>query len=189
MHVGDGEGGLAPIRDALSTSDLPITSFLPTHVNRNQALLDEAIEFAKEGGCIDITVSSVPEFIEQGEVPALQALESIIAAGVPDGNYSLSSDAGGSLPLYRDGKLQGLQAAGPGVLLELLCDVLSGQPETAAATIASMTRNPARALGLETKGRIEPDCDANFLILNQATHALTDVFCRGRRLMRRGAIE
>lgn len=189
VHVGDGAEGLAPIHAALESSELPVTSFYPTHVNRNRALLDEAISFAQSGGYIDITASTVPEFVESGEVPALQALRDVIEAGVAPSNVSVSSDAGGSLPVYRDGKLHGLRAAGPGVMLESLQNILREQPDMTAQIAASMTRNPASALGIRNKGQIAVGFDADLLILNHETYALSDVLSGGRWLLRHGLIE
>ena len=51
-----------------------------------------------------------------------------------------------------------------------------------------MTRNPADALHLARKGRIESGADADLLILDPAARSLNDVFCGGRRLMRAGRL-
>ncbi len=188
VHVGDGTSRLAPLREALDGCDLRAGCFYPTHVNRNRALLNEAIEFSKRGAAIDITVSTVPEFVEMGEVPALQALTDALDADAPPERVTLSSDAGGSLPVYRDGELEGLTAAPPTALLELLQRVLRTQPELAAVVIAAMTRNPAAALNIAAKGLIAPGQDADLLILKPDSFALSDVFCRGRCLMRNGNV-
>ncbi len=186
-HVGDGATLLQPILDALEGSELPVTSFYPTHVNRSLALFDTALHFANRGGYIDVTASSVPEFVDQGEIPPLQALTAAAETGVAH-RVSLSSDAGGSLPVYRDGELCGLQAAGADVLLALLQRVLREQPDLCGTAVAAMTRNPASALGLKSKGRIAPDFDADFLMLDPDSFALRDVVCQGRHLMRQGTI-
>ncbi len=188
VHVGDGASGLEPLRKALDGSDLPSHSYYPTHVNRSRELLEESIQFSRRGASIDITVSTVPEFVELGEVPALQALTDALEADAPADRLTLSSDAGGSLPVYRDGELQGLTAAPPTALLELLQQVLRTQPELAPAVIAAMTCNPAAALNIASKGTIAPGYDADLLILNSDSFALRDVFCRGRCLMRNGNV-
>ncbi|MDJ0701395.1 MAG: beta-aspartyl-peptidase [Woeseiaceae bacterium] len=188
VHVGDGGSRLAPLRAALEGCDLPAGCFYPTHVNRNRELLDEAIEFSNRGASIDITVSTVPEFVELGEVPALQALADVLEAGVSPDRVTFSSDAGGSLPVYRNGELQGLTAAPPTALLKLLQQVLRTQPDLATFVIAAMTCNPAAALNIASKGRIAPGRDADLLVLRSDSFALSDVFCRGRCLMRNGNI-
>ncbi len=188
VHVGDGASGLKPLRDALNGSELPTRCYYPTHVNRSRELLDEAIQFSKRGASIDITVSTVPEFVEQGEVPALQALTAVLETGVSPDRVTLSSDAGGSLPVYRDGELEGLTAAPPTALLELLQQVLRTQPDLAPAVTAAISSNPAAALNIASKGRIAPGYDADLLILKSDSFALSDVFCRGRCLMRNGNV-
>ncbi len=51
---------LQPIYDLLENCDVPISKLLPTHVNRNVPLFEQALEFARKGGTIDIT-SSIDE--------------------------------------------------------------------------------------------------------------------------------
>ncbi len=182
VHVGDADSGLAPLRAALEDSALPIYSFYPTHVNRRRELLDEAIEFARDGGFIDITVSTTPELLGLGEVPARDALKVAISAGAPAERISLSSDAGGSLPVFHDGEFAGFSSATPGVLLELVHDVLAQEPEFAPTVIAALTRNPADAMGLAHKGRVAAGADADILVLDSNQQALSHVLCKGRRL-------
>jgi beta-aspartyl-dipeptidase (metallo-type) len=186
VHVGDGESGLGLIEQVLQGSELPRWLFYPTHVNRNQALLEQAIGHAHKGGYADITVASTEEFVAAGEVPALQALGAAIEAGAPADHLTFSSDAGGSLPLYRDGRLVKLQSAEPGVLLELLNAARAQQPDLVPAVIAALTRNPAAALGLAGKGRVAAGLDADLLLFDPADGCLREVFCGGRRLMGSG---
>ena len=189
LHVGDGEGALGLLEAALQDSDLPRRLFYPTHVNRNEKLLQQALDHLRRGGFADITVATTPEFIEEGEVTPLQAIRHALQADAPMERLTLSSDAGGSLPLYRDGNLVGLQQASPAVLLELLQTVIRDEPGLVDAVIAGLTRNPADAYGLEKKGRVAPGCDADLLLIDPQSGALTDVFGGGRRLMRNGSVE
>jgi beta-aspartyl-dipeptidase (metallo-type) len=189
VHVGDGDGGLDLLEAALLDGDLPRRVFYPTHVNRHGDLLQQAIGYARRGGFADITVATTPEFIAAGEVPPLQALRRAMEGGAPPERLTLSSDAGGSLPLYRDGELVGLQAASSAVLLELLQAAIREEPDLVGAVIASLTRNPADAYGLAAKGRVAPGQDADLLLIDPASGALTDVLGGGRWLMRSGSIE
>jgi len=189
VHVGDGDGGLDLLEAALLDGDLPRRVFYPTHVNRHGDLLQQAIGYARRGGFADITVATTPEFIAAGEVPPLQALRRAMEGGAPPERLTLSSDAGGSLPLYRDGELVGLQAASSTVLLELLQAAIREEPDLVGAVIASLTRNPADAYGLAAKGRVAPGQDADLLLIDPASGTLTDVLGGGRWLMRSGSIE
>ncbi len=188
VHVGDGRDGLARIREALDGSELPARSFYPTHANRNRRLFEEAVEFTARGGFIDFTASTVPEFIAGGELPALDALDEAIRAGAPPDRLTISSDAGGSLPVYRDGELAGLTAATPDVLLDTLLAVMDRTAEQFATVVAALTCNPAEALGLPSKGRVAAGFDADILIIDSNSRALSDVLCRGKFLMRRKTI-
>ena len=100
----------------------------------------------------------------------------------------MSSDAGGSLPHYRNCELIGLQPAPPSSLLETLRDAASESNELMSATLAAMTRNPAHALGLAHKGQVCVGHDADLLLLDPDTFTLTDVMCRGRWLLRGGEV-
>jgi beta-aspartyl-dipeptidase (metallo-type) len=95
----------------------------------------------------------------------------------------LSSDAGGSLPLYRDGELAGLQSAIPGAMLDTLTAAI-GRADTVETVIAAMTRNPARALGLARKGCIAPGFDADLMLLDSSSGSLDFVMCQGQWLLK-----
>ena len=189
LHLGDGDSGLGLVEDTLAASDLPRRLFYPTHCNRNPRLLEQALGHASQGGYADFTVSTTPELVAAGEVPALEALLTAIESGVPGSRLTLSSDAGGSLPHYDGSDLSGLREAGPESLFDLLLAALEGPDGMTQSVIAALTRNPADALHLARKGRIESGADADLLILDPAARSLTDVFCGGRRLMRAGRLE
>jgi beta-aspartyl-dipeptidase (metallo-type) len=188
LHLGDGPAGLGPLYDALEGSDLPVSAFYPTHCNRSARLLAEAAKLACSGAWIDLTASTVPEFLEAGEVPALQALRQLIADGVPRDRISISSDAGGSLPHYDNGVLTGLDAAGPGVMLETVQAVLQEDRKVVADVVAALTRNPANALGLKDRGRIHVGASADLQLLHPETGALCHVMCGGHWLLRDGIL-
>ncbi len=67
FHMGDSKKALQPVYDLLETGDVPISKLLPTHVNRNVPLFEQALEFARKGGTIDIT-SSIDEPVAPAEV-------------------------------------------------------------------------------------------------------------------------
>ena len=188
IHVGDGEGRLQPLRDAIAGSDLPRRALYPTHINRSNALLDEAAEWMLAGGYADITVSTTPELIEAGDVPAAEALQRLIEAGAPAERITCSSDAGGSLPVYVDGELRGLTAARPAVLLELLVDLWRNAPALFPVALAAMTGNAAAALGLPERGRLVAGGPAQLCLVEPSAGAVTDVYSNGRWLLRDGNV-
>ncbi len=180
VHVGDGPALLASLREAIEGSDLPPSVLYPTHVNRSRALLNEAAAWAQAGGFVDITVSTTPELIEAGDIPAAEALRHLISAGAPADRITLSSDAGGSLPVYRNGELQGLTAALPDCLLELLLELYSEDQALFSIALSGMTRNAARALRLrEGVGTIAERRRADLLVVDAQAGELRGVICDG----------
>jgi beta-aspartyl-dipeptidase (metallo-type) len=135
---------------------------------------------------VDITVSTTPELIAAGDIPALDALHRLLAAGAPPERVTCSSDAGGSLPLFENGELRGLTAASPDSLLDLLRQAMVEAPDDVETVIASLTANPAAALGLAGKGRIATGADADLLLVDPDDGALGAVICGGRWLLRDG---
>jgi beta-aspartyl-dipeptidase (metallo-type) len=104
LHLGDGERGLALVREALTVSELPARVFNPTHVNRRRALFDEAVELARRGSSVDIT--AFPVAADEDAYAAAEALERYLASGAPADRVTVSSDAGGCLPCFdTDGRV------------------------------------------------------------------------------------
>ncbi len=65
---------LQPLWQAVAGSELKLSQFYPTHINRNEALFQAGIEFAKAGGVIDFTASTTAYDLQHGEVAAAEAL-------------------------------------------------------------------------------------------------------------------
>ncbi|WOJ96318.1 amidohydrolase family protein [Congregibacter brevis] len=186
IHVGAGDSRLALLREAIEGSDLSPSVLYPTHVNRSTALLDEAADWALQGGFVDITVSTTPELIAAGDITADQALRRLLEAGAPAERITLSSDAGGSLPVYVDGELEGLTAASPDSLPKLLMSLLADHPDLFQLALAGMTRNPASALKLNTAGEISVGGRADLLILDPAADKVDSLMSSGKWLLRGG---
>ncbi|MEA4849697.1 MAG: beta-aspartyl-peptidase, partial [Clostridiaceae bacterium] len=52
LHVGDGKRKLGMLFEIIEETEIPITQFTPTHINRNPYLLEDGVKFAKLGGMI-----------------------------------------------------------------------------------------------------------------------------------------
>ncbi len=189
VHVGDGPRGLALLRRLVEETEIPPAQFLPTHMNRNPALFDEAIAWVKAGGLADFTTSTVPAYIEEGEVKAALALRRMIDAGAPVANLTFSSDGQGSLPRFdREGRLVGLDV---GLVTSLFAAVREAVREYGVpleTALSLVTSNPARLLKLAGKGRLADGADADVVLLDPATLAVSGVIARGRWLMRDGEV-
>ncbi|CAJ1852560.1 beta-aspartyl-peptidase [Aeromonas veronii] len=179
FHVGDGKGALAPLRALRDETDIPLRQLYPTHCNRNPWLFAEAIEWGKAGGWVDLTTSSFPDLLEDGERLAADAFLELLAANVPAERITFSSDANASLPRFD----------GEGRLIEMRCgQIASLWQQCVRATrlgvslekaLAVVTSNPAQALGLGCKGRIGVGQDADLLLVHARTFAIERVMSGG----------
>ncbi|MCU0621088.1 MAG: beta-aspartyl-peptidase [Gemmatimonadales bacterium] len=177
LHVGDGERGLDLVRRALATSELPARVFNPTHVNRRRGLFDEAMALAGRGVTSDVTAFPVAE----GE-DAWSAADAVVRwrdAGLPLERLTVSSDAGGCLPVFdEDGRVRHMDVGAPGALAGTLRELLArGLPLEQVVRV--FTINVARLLRLPRKGALVTGADADLVVLDDAG-AVTDVMARGR---------
>lgn len=185
VHVGDGKSGLKILHDVAELSDIPLTQFYPTHINRSQKVLDEGIVFAKAGGMIDFTTSTNESCLASGEVPVVDAIRQAIEAGVSPDNISLSSDGNASLPVFNDrGELTSLEVGRVGSLFEALADCLKANMPL-GDVLPMFTRNAANKLKLKGKGIIAVNGDADMVLLNSGFE-IQSVWSRGLQLVKDG---
>jgi beta-aspartyl-dipeptidase (metallo-type) len=177
LHVGDGERGLQPIRDALDRSEIPASVFHPTHVNRRRALFEEALALAERGCTVDVTSFPVAE--DEDGWSAVAALTRYLAAGLPPERVTVSSDGGGCLPVFdRDGRVVEMDVGRPASLIETLAGLVEcGQP--LERVLPPFTSNPARLLRLTRKGHLGIGADADLVVLDERGGA-AEVMARGR---------
>ncbi len=189
VHLGDGPRGLSLLRRVVEETEIPPTQFLPTHMNRNPALFAEAIEWVRDGGLADFTTSTVPAYIEEGEVKAALALRRMIDAGVPVANLTFSSDGQGSLPRFdAAGRLAGLDVGRVTSLFDAVREAVREHGVSLETALSLITANPARILKLAGKGRLAEGADADLVLLDPASLAVSGVIARGRWMMRDGEL-
>lgn len=167
LHLGDGAAGLEPVRAAVAASGVPVGHWHPTHVNRQPALLDEAIDLARAVGVrIDVTAFPVDD-PDDPAVVAGSALRRALDAGVPLDLLTCSSDAGGSLPAFAaDGRLVGLRTAGcEGLLAAVRSLVDAGLPLSDA--LRPVTTGPAAQLGLARAGHLDVGAVDHVVVLDE----------------------
>ena len=185
LHVGNVPRGLELVRAALDESEIPPGVFQPTHVNRRRALFEEAMALAARGVTIDVTASPVAPGNEA--LPAADAVAEYFARDLPRDRITVSTDAGGSLPVFDgEGRLVHMGVGRPEALAETLAALLArGMPLELA--LLPFTANPAHCLRLERKGRIQAGADADLVVLD-AGNRVRDVMARGRWHVRNGEI-
>lgn len=190
LHLGDGKACLSLLERLVDETELPITQFVPTHINRNPWLFESGIEWAKRGGWVDLTTSNVPAFFEAGSVKPSVGLKRMLESGIEPGRITFSSDGQGSLPDYDDaGRLLGLDIGRVDSLLAEVRDAVLVDGVPVAAALGVVTRNPAVALGLKQKGVLAVGLDADVLLLRKDDLSVDTVIARGRVLMRAGRVE
>ncbi|EWG10963.1 beta-aspartyl-peptidase [Cytobacillus firmus] len=187
VHVGDSYDHLKLLEDIAENTDIPIKQFYPTHINRNPHLFEAGIRYAKKGGYVDFTTSSIPKFFEEGEVKCSKALRIMLDEGVPAGQITFTSDGQASLPDFNEqGELIGLQIGKVSTLFSEVRDAILQEGVSIEHAISVITKNPASILKLHQKGRIEEGKDADVVLLNKETLAIETVFSMGRKMVEDG---
>jgi beta-aspartyl-dipeptidase (metallo-type) len=186
LHMGDGDRGLELVRQCLDTSELPARVFHPTHVNRRQALYQEALELVERGCSIDVTAFPADD-LDPDELSAVDAVERFLEAGLPPQNLTISSDAGGSLPVFdQNGRVLKMGVGQPSTLLSTLCALLQ-RGHSLETILPPFTSNVAHLFRLVSKGRVEVGADADLAVLDN-DGAVTDVMAMGRWHIRQGQV-
>lgn len=180
LHVGDGKRKLKMLFDILEETEIPITQFTPTHINRNLSLLEDGIKFAKMGGMIDMTSSII-------NMKASQAIRYCLDKGVSIDNITMSSDGNGSMPSFDEkGQIQGLAVAGPDSLYKEFKDLVVKEGLSIQDALKVITINPAKSLKIwPAKGSLGIGSDADIVVLDKDLN-IEYVFAKGRCMVEKG---
>lgn len=187
VHVGDSRDHLQLIEKVVETTDIPIKQFYPTHINRNPHLFKEGVRYAKNGGYVDFTTSSIPKFFEQGEVKCSLALKTMLKEGVDPSLITFTSDGQASLPDFNDeGEFLGLQLGKVTSLYPEVRDAIVEEGIGIEDAIRVITQNPAAILKLNQKGIIEEGKDADLVLLHKDTFEIDTVMALGQVMVKNG---
>jgi beta-aspartyl-dipeptidase (metallo-type) len=184
-HVGDHPEGLMPLREVQRRTGVPHDRLLAIHVNRNPGLWKQAMEYARDGGSIDLTAMQRPETGHPSAIRPAEGIREALAAGVPAPRITLSTDSGVPYPrLDATGQAVGLYMAGPESILVTVRELVDGGMSWGQA-VAFAGQHVADLLGLRRKGRIAAGRDGDLLVLTPAGD-VDRVYARGRLLVDRG---
>ena len=187
VHLGDGARGLDFLRRIAAETELPLTQMWPTHINRNPHLFEEGIAHAKAGGFVDFTTSTLPSYLEDGEIPCAKALRRMLEAGVDPGQITFTSDGQGSLPDWdRNGRLQDISVGRVTSLFPAVREAVQDEGLPLETALRVITANPARSLKLRSKGQLAPGMDADIVLLSAKDLEVRSVVAKGRLLMKAG---
>ena len=139
---------------------------------------------------MDFTTSTVPAWLDEGEVKCSRGLRAMIDAGVDVSQITFTSDGQGSLPAF--------DARGPAAAARRRPrdePVRRGARRGASASGFRSRRRcrwsrriPARILKLRGKGQLVAGADADLVLLEPRTLEMRGVIARGRWLMRDGEV-
>ena len=187
MHLGDGEDGLKMLYEITKNGEIPKTQIIPTHVNRNKRLFKEAIEWAKQGGIMDVTSSVSPETGSSHSVKSSEAVKQALEAGVNIENITMSSDGNGSMPIFDEaGNSIGVGVASQISILNEFRDMVQKENIAITDAIKIITSNIAKFTKLyPRKGCLANNSDADILVLDKDLQ-LQHVWARGTHMVENG---
>jgi beta-aspartyl-dipeptidase (metallo-type) len=164
FHVGERKERLALLRKLCEEFAIEPAWLYPTHVQRSEELLREAVELAGRGAAVDIDVVD-------DDLPRWLAL--YLELGGDLSRLTVSTDASGTRP---------------GHLWEQLrtCVLDHGHPLERVLPLA--TRNPAQILQFRDKGVIAVGGSADLLLVTRDGLQIREVMARGQWLVRGGEL-
>lgn len=178
VHLGALESRMDILLDLVKKYHFPIRHISPTHVGRTKPLFEQAIEFAKLGGMIDISTGGTKYDLPYKQV--LYALEK----GVSINNITFSSDGNaGMAKKAENGDIVSLYKAPVDLNLKQVILLIQEGGMTVSDAFKIITTNPARNLSLSHKGKVAKSFDADFCFFDPQFN-LTDVISRGNIMMR-----
>lgn len=164
VHVGEGKRRLEPLREVVEDFEVEPSWIYATHVERCEALMDEAVELAGRGMPCDVDVV---------ERDLHRWLRYWLRQGGPPELLTVSSDASMTSP--------------GGVWLQLRECVLN-HGFTLEQVLPLATRNTARILKLREKGELRKGCVADVLLLQEDSLEIVHVMARGKVVVRDGQV-
>ena len=188
IHLGDSPRKMDMILRAIEETEIPSTQFLPTHVNRNAALFDQAVEYAKLGGTVDFTGNEDIDYwvTVSDEVRVCDGIKRMLDEGISSDLFTISSDGQGSLPLFSaDGQFLGIGMGQSSCLLKEVRECVQRENIPLEIAIKAITANPARVLCLDTKGQIKDGFDADLCLMTEDLNIHT-VIAKGQIMVKDG---
>ena len=182
IHLGALESRMDILLDLVKKDHFPIRHISPTHVGRTKALFEQAIEFAKLGGMIDISTGGTKYDLPYKQV--LYALEK----GVSIDNMTFSSDGNaGMAKKDENGNIIRLYKAPVDLNLKQVILLIQEAGMSISDAFKLITTNPARNLSLSHKGKVATGFDADLCFFDPQFN-LTDVISRGNIMMKNSEI-
>ncbi len=178
IHLGNLDTKMDVLFELVNKYQFPIEHISPTHVGRTKPLFEQAIEFAKLGGMIDITTGA-----SQYTSPYKSVLYALDKGASID-TMTFSSDGHAGLSVFNEEGIQiGVKQAPISENLNEVIHLIQKGGVAIDEAFKLITTNPANNLGLKNKGRIDVGYDADLCAFDK-DFKLQDVFARGKHMMR-----
>lgn len=180
---------LKPMFDLISRTGIPITQFVPSHVNQTDGYIADALEWAKRGGYIDIGANYSPENNYSRSTLPHRAFVHFRQHGVSADKVLISSDGNGAPPKEERGENKPKVAnyMPVGALHQCWARLIRDEGVPLEEALMAVTSNPARVAGLGNKGMLEPGKDADLLVIDEDL-SIASVMARGEFFVRDGEI-
>lgn len=168
LHVGDGIRGLSPLFEIVKNTEIPITQFVPTHINRIGHLFEQGLKFIEMGGVIDLTSDIKPDAHTKTALTPKEAIKKIVENKLPIEKVTMSSDSNGSIPVFDENKrLVKVMVGSAQTLYRDLREVIVEGILPIEQAIKIITENVAKVLNLyPNKGCIKEKSDGDIVVLD-----------------------
>jgi beta-aspartyl-dipeptidase (metallo-type) len=163
FHVGEMDRRLEPLRLILDEHDIDPKCVYPTHVQRNEKLMAEAVDLTRRGCTVD--VDTIAEDLAKW-------LRFYLDHGGDPACLTASSDA---------------SISSPRVLSEQVRSCVTEHGFPLEQVLSLVTRNTARTLKLEMKGTLEKGKWGDILLLEKGSLEIVHVLSKGVFMVRDGA--
>lgn len=185
IHVGSGKDGLKYVFDMIEKTDIPATQVMPTHMARNERLVEEAILLCNKGGQVDFTTSTSSVPSKDDDLACSKVLKRLLNEGISPDRISFSSDGQGSLPKFNaSGEYIGMGIGTCKSLYDTAKECIIEEGIEIEKALKPITSSPATALKLKNKGRVEKGKDADLVLVDKHTLEIDTVICNGNLLMK-----
>jgi beta-aspartyl-dipeptidase (metallo-type) len=164
VHVGEADRRLEPLRKVLDEFDVEADWFYPTHIERSEKLVGEAIHLAQKGG--------MPADVDVVERDLHRWLRYWRDHGGPLHLLTASSDASMTRP----------------AVMDQLRDCVLNHGFALEQVLPLATRNTARILKLKEKGEVRKGCAGDILLLEEGSLEIVHVLSHGRFVVRDGRV-
>ncbi len=191
IHTGIKEERLALLFTVIKKYGIRADTFIPTHVNRKDLLLQEQVfQLAEMGATADATCMMEVPAESDNHLSAADFAHLADQRGLFE-KVSFSSDAGGSMPRWDKERkhIIGMGIGTPASLCFELNRMVNELHMNLEKALKPLTTTPALLYGLQgRKGIIADGADADVLVLEPSSMRVVDVIAGGTLVKKNGSL-